>query len=210
MPSIPSLKDEQIIEVEVPSDPAENKDQFTQGRTLWPINYYPPPPLPSLTEEEKCRYTKAMKRAIELGREAKSRGNAPVGMVILNASGEVVGECGDNRQEMFLDHCCFACIRTQSQNIRESLGGRRPANDDPYLCTNCDVVITREPCVMCSMCLLHSRVRHVIYGCGDPHGGLYSQTNLHYNPKLNHHFRAFRGLMEEECSALWDSYSGYV
>ena len=54
------------------------------------------------------------------------------------------------------------------------------------------------------MCLLHSRVRRVIYGCDDKNGGLKSHVHLHYVPKLNHHFRVFRGVLEEECRALWE------
>lgn len=211
---IPFVSKDQLSVVKVPRYPAETKSLFLQGRALWPITYHPMTPPPELTAEEKERFTSAMRRAIELGKEAASRGNAPIGMVILDENGSVIGECGDNRGEMFLDHCCYACVRQQSALLKQRMSGKRAKKTDPYLCTNCDVVITREPCVMyrflcllndrCCMCLLHSRVRRVFYGCDDRNGGLKSHVHLHYVPQLNHHFRVFRGVLEEECRQLWE------
>ena len=201
---IPAIHSDQIAAVTVPRYPALTKEQFLVGRALWPITYHPATPPPKLTAEEKERYVSVMRHAIELGHQAYLKGNLPVGMVILDSQGQIIGECGDNRKEMYLDHCCFAGIRVQSERLRSQLGGRRASKDDPYLCTNCDIVITREPCIMCCMCLLHSRVRRVIYGCDDINGGLKSHIHLHYKEKLNHHFRVFRGVLEKECASLWD------
>ncbi|XP_031554072.1 probable inactive tRNA-specific adenosine deaminase-like protein 3 isoform X2 [Actinia tenebrosa] len=73
----------------------------------------------------------------------------------------------------------------------------------PYLCTGYDLYVTREPCIMCSMALVHSRIRRVFYGCKDPSvGALGSKYRLHTQDGLNHHFEVFCGILEKECSEL--------
>ena len=62
-----------------------------------------------------------------------------------------------------------------------------------YLCTNCIILLDVEPCIMCSMALLHSRVFAVIYSKRNPEfGGLGSTRMINYNEKLNHKFHVLQ------------------
>ncbi|KAK6588338.1 hypothetical protein RS030_6889 [Cryptosporidium xiaoi] len=64
---------------------------------------------------------------------------------------------------------------------------------DQYLCTNCVVYLSHEPCISCSMALVHSRVSKVFYLNRDKERGfLGSKHKLHCVPELNHHYRVFR------------------
>ena len=195
-----------LLTVTVPKEPAQTKEQFLKERALWPVTFHPRTPPPDLTDLELKHYAIGMTRAIEIGREAKKQGNAPVGMVVLDKEGNILSECGDCRKDMFLDHCCFAGIRKLCEKQMKRSRNREKM-EDPYLLNDYDVVITREPCIMCCMCLLHSRVRRVVYGCDDPNGGFNTNVHLHYVKQLNHHFRVFRGLLEEECADLWSGSS---
>nr|XP_058940026.1 probable inactive tRNA-specific adenosine deaminase-like protein 3 [Pocillopora verrucosa] len=75
----------------------------------------------------------------------------------------------------------------------------------PYLCTGYDLYVTREPCAMCAMALVHSRIRRVFYGCSDNKtGALGSRYKIHTQTGLNHHYEVFCGVLEDECRALFE------
>ncbi|KAF9346078.1 adenosine deaminase, tRNA-specific 3, partial [Mortierella sp. NVP85] len=68
-----------------------------------------------------------------------------------------------------------------------------------YLCTGYDIYLTHEPCVMCSMALVHSRVGRVFYTIPmKTSGGLGSVHKIHSHPSLNHHFYVYRDVGSEE------------
>lgn len=75
-------------------------------------------------------------------------------------------------------------------------------SDGSYLCTGYVLYVTREPCIMCSMALVHSRIKRVFFGAKNNSGGLGSLCQIHTIKHLNHHYEVFGGLLEHECSSL--------
>lgn len=62
----------------------------------------------------------------------------------------------------------------------------------PYLCTGYDVYFWREPCIMCSMALTHSRIRTIFFHETQSTGAVCTLTKLQSAKALNHHFQVFR------------------
>eukprot|EP01025_Chloroclados_australasicus_P059575 TRINITY_DN7538_c0_g1_i11.p1 TRINITY_DN7538_c0_g1~~TRINITY_DN7538_c0_g1_i11.p1 ORF type:complete len:372 (-),score=25.79 TRINITY_DN7538_c0_g1_i11:385-1500(-) len=62
----------------------------------------------------------------------------------------------------------------------------------PYMCTGYHCYVIREPCVMCAMALVHSRVTRVVYCVKDNEfGALGGKFNLQEQKSLNHHYEVY-------------------
>ncbi|CAI2168068.1 6515_t:CDS:2 [Funneliformis geosporum] len=85
----------------------------------------------------------------------------------------------------------------------EDSAKQRENVEGAYLCKGYDVFVTHEPCIMCSMALVHSRVRRVFYGRSNTvSGGLGSCYKIHTHNSLNHHFKSFKGLSQHKIDDL--------
>jgi tRNA-specific adenosine deaminase 3 len=75
---------------------------------------------------------------------------------------------------------------------------------DNYYLTGFDLFILLEPCIMCAMALIHSRVRRVFYmQKNNFNGALNTKLGIHHLKSLNHHYNAFY------CNKLW-LFSKYI
>ncbi|KJE91356.1 hypothetical protein CAOG_08612 [Capsaspora owczarzaki ATCC 30864] len=215
---------------DVPERIAANQQQHAAGNALWPLAHASALTAAKnsalaemlFSDDELQRMDGYMDIAIAQAQAARAQGNSPIGAVVVDpATNTILASVGDCSREHTLAHAAMVAIArvadAQRQEYLAALqqgengapasaeaGNSRPVAELPYLCTSYDLYITREPCVMCSMALVHSRVGRVFFGTPHPDmGGLAGARRIHAEPKLNHHFLAFRGVAERRCAALF-------
>ncbi|XP_043514330.1 probable inactive tRNA-specific adenosine deaminase-like protein 3 [Frieseomelitta varia] len=96
--------------------------------------------------------------------------------------------------------------RNNGSTKSEKIAATNAEKCGPYLCTGYWTFLLREPCPLCAMALLHSRVLRIFYGIPNENTGvLGSKTVLHAVPGLNHRYQVWSGVLEQECrQALQD------
>nr|CAD7262623.1 unnamed protein product [Timema shepardi] len=102
-----------------------------------------------------------------------------------------------------LDRCRDE-IGVENKNEHKKFGSEN-TKTGPYLCTGYDIYLTREPCAMCAMALVHSRVRRVFYGSSTSSGALGTNAVVHCLKGLNHRYEVFRGVLARRCEDVWRS-----
>ena len=134
-----------------------------------------------------------MGRALDLAGGAVDDGDVPVGAVVVDPSGAVIGE-GRNVREARHDptgHAEVVALRAAS----EALGTWR--------LEGCTLVVTLEPCPMCAGALVLARVARLVLGAWDPKlGAAGSVWDLVRDRRATHRVEVVGGVREQECSAL--------
>jgi len=133
-----------------------------------------------------------MEAAFALAEEAAAEGEIPVGAVVVDAGGRIIGQ-GRNRRESGdpLGHAEIYAIREAAQAIGD------------WRLEGTTMCVTLEPCAMCAGALVNARVARLVFGAFDPKAGFCgSLGNLVQDPRLNHRLRVEGGFMEERSRAL--------
>ncbi len=128
-----------------------------------------------------------MQQAIKEAAEAQSRGEIPVGAVVV-MNNRIIAK-GSNRTEALNDVTAHAEIEaiTSAANY---LGAK-------YL-THCTLFVTLEPCVMCAGALGWSQIARVVYGAADEKRGFLKCSSNILHPKT----QLTGGVLSESCANL--------
>jgi tRNA(adenine34) deaminase len=138
-------------------------------------------------------YIDAMRIALTEARTASQHGDIPIGAVVLDASGDVVG-AGHNRREADADPLAHAEVLALKA-AAESLGTWRL--DD------CTLVVTVEPCTMCAGAVVQSRVGRLVFGAwNDEMGAVGTLWDVVRDRRLHHRPEVVSGVLADECSLL--------
>jgi tRNA(adenine34) deaminase len=133
-----------------------------------------------------------MREALRQAAKASAADEVPVGAVVVR-EGRIIARAY-NQVEMLKDATAHAEVLALTQ-AEAAIGDWR--------LTDCDLYVTKEPCVMCAGAIVHTRIRRVIFGCNDPRtGGGGGIVNLLQHPALNHRCEVTAGVLQNECASL--------
>src|SRR6188472_150426 len=134
-----------------------------------------------------------MDRALALAAEAGGRGDVPVGAVVTDASGAVVAE-GRNLREVTGDPTAHAEV-VALRAAAAALG--------TWNLSDCTLVVTLEPCLMCAGALLQARISRLVFGAWDEKAGAAgSMYDVVRDRRLPYRAEVVAGVRADAASAL--------
>lgn len=134
-----------------------------------------------------------MREALLVAKSALSAGDVPVGAIVVNKDGVVVGK-GFNEREANNDptaHAEVVAIRNAAARLQNSrLDG-------------CTLIVTLEPCAMCAGAIAQSRISKLIFGAWDEKAGAVGSVwDVLRDPRSIFKVEVTSGVLEDECAGL--------
>jgi len=135
-----------------------------------------------------------MRMAVDLARQAGDHGEIPIGAVVVDPQGVVIGR-GSNAREADHDPTAHAEVLA----LREA-GQQRGS----WRLNDCTIYVTLEPCPMSCRCDHRCRgCRGLVFGAwNDEYGAAGSRWDLVRDQRLNHQVEVIPGVLESECATV--------
>lgn len=133
-----------------------------------------------------------MRKALMLAQQAFDEGEVPVGAVVVDAHGDIIGR-GYNRVIALNDMSAHAEI----QALRAAAQHR-----GNYRLNDCVLYVTLEPCLMCLGAILHARLQRLVYASADPKTGACGGACACHQLQINHHTQVSSGVLAPQATAL--------
>lgn len=138
-----------------------------------------------------------MHAALKEARTAASRGEVPVGAVIVSPTGLVIASAGNRTRELNdpIAHAEILAIRAACAELgQERLIGH-------------DIYVTLEPCPMCAAAISNARLARLYYGASDPKsGGVAQSPRVFSHPQCHHAPEVYDGFSANESEILLKSF----
>ena len=133
-----------------------------------------------------------MSLAMDLAKEAANNSEVPVGCIICDADGNVIGR-GRNRREEKHD----ATAHAEVEAIREAC-----EHIGDWRLENCTLYVTLEPCPMCTGAIISSRIPTVVFGARDAVTGSCGSVIDLFCERYGHSPAVYPGVLKDESAAL--------
>ena len=134
-----------------------------------------------------------MSKALQLAGQAQLHNDVPVGALVVNQSGEIIGS-GKNEREKSNDplaHAELMAIRDAAKNLNS------------YRFDDLALVVTLEPCAMCAGAIAQSRFSRLIFGAFDEKAGAVGSVwDLIRDPRALSKIEVVSGILQDECAQL--------
>ena len=133
-----------------------------------------------------------MREALALAREAAGCGEVPVGCVVADSAGRIIGR-GRNRREERRDATAHAEVEVIREAC-EALGSWR--------LEGCALYVTLEPCPMCTGAIINARVPTLVFGAREALSGSCGSVIDLFQERYGHRPAVYSGVLAEDCARL--------
>lgn len=133
-----------------------------------------------------------MAEALKLAREAYAAGEVPVGCVIADSEGRIIGR-GRNRREERGD----ATAHAEVEAIRQACAALGDWRLD-----KCAIYVTLEPCPMCAGAIINARIGTVVFGARERLSGSCGSVIDLFSEGYGHRPAVYAGVLDDACAAL--------
>jgi len=133
-----------------------------------------------------------MSFALELAKEAAEAGEVPVGCVITDGEGNIIGR-GRNRRQENSD----ATAHAEMEAIRQACAAL-----GDWRLSGCTIYVTLEPCPMCTGAIIMSRIPTLVFGAREELTGSCGSVIDLFSESYGHSPAVFPGVLAGECAAL--------
>ena len=138
-------------------------------------------------------FNETMQLALDLAAKASQQGDVPVGAIVLNSNGDVVGR-GFNTRE----------VDNDPMNHAEIVAMREAAiTNNSWRLDDHTLVVTLEPCTMCAGAAVQARIGRIVFGAfDDKAGAVGSLWDVVRDRRLPHRPEVVSGVLADECGAI--------
>jgi tRNA(adenine34) deaminase len=138
-------------------------------------------------------YQNLMQQALALANQAATFNDVPVGSLIVNDQGEIIG-VGENLREKNNDPTAHAEI-VAIKNAAQKIGNWRL--DDLTM------VVTLEPCAMCAGAIVQTRMKRLVFGAFDEKAGAVGSVwDVVRDTRALTKIEVISGVLEKECAQV--------
>jgi tRNA(adenine34) deaminase len=138
-------------------------------------------------------FEKLMQQAISLAKDAAAHNDVPVGALVVNEQGEILGT-GHNLREENNDPTAHAEI-VAMRNAAVKIGNWRM--------DELTMIVTLEPCAMCAGAISQSRFKRLVFGAWDEKAGAVGSVwDVIRDQRNLNKVEVVTGILEKECSAV--------
>ena len=134
-----------------------------------------------------------MQQALALANQAATFDDVPVGALVVNDQGEIIG-VGENLREKNNDPTAHAEI-VAIKNAAQKIGNWRL--DDLTM------VVTLEPCAMCAGAIVQTRMKRLVFGAFDEKAGAVGSIwDVIRDARALRKIEVISGVLEKECAQV--------
>ena len=138
-------------------------------------------------------YQNLMQQALALANQAATFDDVPVGALVVNDKGEIIG-VGENLREKNNDptaHAEIVAIKEAAQKI------------DNWRLDDLTMVVTLEPCAMCAGAIVQTRMKRLVFGAFDEKAGAVGSVwDVVRDTRALTKFEVISGVLEKECAQV--------